>query len=199
MKRPLSTSGLATIAVAALILMVGCSSAQGETSAAKQPDGAVIDHVVQSLSGETVDLAQYRGKALLIVNTASKCGYTRQYADLQKVYETYSDRGLVVIGFPSNDYGGQEPGSAEEIANFCQKNYGVTFPMMAKVHTKGSKKAPIYRALTEGSASDFQGEVRWNFTKFLVDPEGNVVGRFESGVAPTSKELIQSLEEILPG
>src|SRR5262245_22318651 len=104
--------------------------------------GPLVDHVVQTLDGKTVSLADYRGKALLIVNTASECGFTPQYAGLEQLYERYRDRGLVVLGFPSNDFGAQEPGSAEEIAAFCQKNYGVTFPMFAKVHAKGPEIAP---------------------------------------------------------
>ena len=119
-------------------------------------------------------------------------------AGLQELYDEYSDRGLVVIGFPSNDFGGQEPGSAEQIASFCQKNYGVTFPMMAKVHAKGADKAPIYRTLTEETAEDIRGEVRWNFTKFLIDPDGRVVARFESSVKPLSKELTERVEQVLP-
>ena len=104
----------------------------------------MIDHQVQTLQGETISLSKYRGSVLLVVNTASECGYTPQYAGLEKVYEKYKDRGLVVVGFPSNDFGAQEPGSAQEIATFCQKNYGVTFPMMAKVHAKGPEIAPAH-------------------------------------------------------
>ncbi len=159
----------------------------------------MIDHVVKSLSGEEVNLSDYRGKAMLIVNTASKCGFTPQYADLQKLHETYSDRGLVVIGFPSNDFGGQEPGTAEEIESFCKKNYGVTFPMMSKVHAKGPDKAPIYRTLTEQTGGDIRGEVKWNFTKFLVDSKGQVVGRFGSRVKPMSAEMTEAVEAVLPG
>jgi glutathione peroxidase len=158
----------------------------------------LIDQVVQSLSGETVDLSKFRGKALLIVNTASRCGYTPQYEGLQRLYETYGGRGLVVIGFPSNDYGGQEPGSAEEIATFCRKNYGVTFPMMAKIRTKGDGKAPLYRTLTEETPEAIRGEIRWNFTKFLVNPAGEVVARFEPGVDPLSPELTAAVENVLP-
>ena len=133
---------------------------------------------------------------MLIVNTASKCGYTPQYASLQELYERYGERGLVIIGFPSNDFN-QEPGSAEEIGNFCRLNYGVTFPMMAKVHTKGPQQAPIYRALTMESGAAFQGEIRWNFTKFLVDPEGRVVARFESGVDPLDEQVTSAVEALL--
>lgn len=181
-----------------ILLALACSTAQAEPAATTEQGNPVIDHLVQSLSAKQVDLSEYRGKAMLIVNTASKCGFTPQYADLQKLYETYADRGLVVIGFPSNDYGGQEPGTAEEIETFCRKNYGVSFPMMAKIHTKGSEKAPIYRTLTEETSVDIRGEVKWNFTKFLVDPAGRVVRRFGSRVKPMSSQMTEAVEAVLP-
>lgn len=158
----------------------------------------MIDHTVQTLKGETVALSSYRGKALLIVNTASECGYTPQYDGLEKLYETYRDRGLVVLGFPSNDFGGQEPGSAEEIGAFCRKNYGVTFPLFAKVHAKGAEIAPLYKTLTEDTGAGIKGEVRWNFTKFLIDPKGQVVARFEPKVEPESHDLVAAVEKVLP-
>jgi glutathione peroxidase len=187
-------------AVSALFLLsLGCSSAQGDPGQPTGQGNALIGHVVQSLSGKPVDLNEYRGKAMIIVNTASKCGYTSQYAGLQELYEAYADRGLVVIAFPSNDFGGQEPGSAEQIETFCRKNYGVTFPVMAKVHAKGPGKAPIYRTLTEDTSAGIRGEVKWNFTKFLVDPDGHVVRRFESSVKPMSGEMIEAVEAVVPG
>lgn len=157
-----------------------------------------IDHQMQDLAGETVNLGDYRGKALLIVNVASECGYTPQYTGLQKLWETYRDRGLVVIGVPSNDFGSQEPGSADEIRNFCDTRYRITFPMMAKVHAKGPEIAPLYKSLTEETGDGIRGEVRWNFTKFLVDTEGRPVARFESKVEPLSDELTQAIESVLP-
>jgi len=158
----------------------------------------VIEHTVQTLKGETVALSTYRGKALLIVNTASECGYTPQYDGLEKLYQAYKDRGLVVLGFPSNDFGGQEPGTAEEIGAFCRKNYGVTFPLFAKVHAKGAEIAPLYKTLTEDTGAGIRGEVRWNFTKFLVDPKGDVVARFEPKVEPQARELVAAVEKALP-
>jgi glutathione peroxidase len=157
----------------------------------------IIDHTVESLSGEKVDLASFRGRPILIVNTASKCGYTPQYDGLQKLHERYGEDKLVVIGFPSNDFGNQEPGTAEEIGNFCRLNYGVTFPMMAKIHTKGPDKAPLYRTLTTESGEEFQGEVKWNFTKFLVDQEGRVVARFESSVEPLDDRITSAIDGLL--
>jgi glutathione peroxidase len=184
---------------AALMFLTACATAEGDQTTATMEETPVIDHTVQSLNGESVDLADYRGKAMLIVNTASECGFTPQYADLQAIHEKYADRGLVVIGFPSNDFGGQEPGDSEQIATFCRTNYGVSFPMMAKVHAKGGKIAPIYRTLTEQTPEGIRGEVRWNFTKFLVDTEGKVVERFESAIKPTSAELTGAIERVLPG
>jgi glutathione peroxidase len=159
---------------------------------------AVIDHTVATLEGDSLDLASFRGKPMLIVNTASECGYTPQYAGLQRLHERYAARGLVILGFPSNDFGGQEPGTAVEIGDFCRKNYGVSFQMMAKVHAKGPEIAPIYRTLTEQTAEDFRGEITWNFTKFVVDGDGHVVARFGSSVDPEDLELIAAIEKLLP-
>jgi glutathione peroxidase len=172
-----------------------------EPMAAAADDGStgIIDQTVQSLTGETVDLAAFRGRPMLIVNTASKCGYTPQYEGLQKLYERYHDGDLVVIGFPSNDFGNQEPGTAKEIRDFCRLNYGVTFPMMAKVHTKGPDQSPVYRTLTTQSGKAFEGEVQWNFTKFLVDQDGRVVARFESGVDPLDERITSAVDALLAG
>ena len=156
-----------------------------------------IDHTVTTIEGDTVDLRGYRGRPMLIVNTASKCGYTKQYDTLQQLYEKFGDRGFVVIGFPSNDFGNQEPGTHEEIANFCRLNYGVTFPMMEKVHTKGPEQAPIYLTLTAKSPEGMSGEIKWNFTKFLVNGDGEVVARFESSVDPMDETIVSAVEELL--
>jgi glutathione peroxidase len=183
---------------AALLACFALAAAPATLAAAPAPGGTpVIDQTVQALDGATVDLASFRGKVLLIVNTASQCGYTPQYAGLEKLYETYKERGLVVIGFPSNDFGGQEPGSATEIATFCKKNYGVSFPMMAKVHAKGPEIAPIYRLLTEKTPDGIKGEVRWNFTKFLVGKDGAVIARFEPAVEPMSADLTAAVGKAL--
>jgi len=158
----------------------------------------VIDHQVQTLQGETIKLDKFRGNVLLIVNTASECGYTPQYQGLEKIYEKYKARGFVIVGFPSNDFGQQEPGTAEDIKTFCEKNYGVTFPMMAKVHAKGPEIAPIYKTLTQDTPEGIKGDVKWNFTKFLVDKDGKVVARFESKVTPESAEVTGAIEKLLP-
>ena len=194
-----------------LVMLSACGGATGTATmtvaepseAAAQSEGAaarpaVVDHTVETLEGESLDLGSFRGRPMLIVNTASKCGYTPQYESLQKLHETYGERGLVVLGFPSNDFGNQEPGTAEEIGAFCRLNYGVTFPMMAKVHTKGPEQAPLYRTLTADTGDGIRGEVRWNFTKFLVDAEGRVVARFEPAVDPMDPQLTSAVEKLLP-
>ena len=148
--------------------------------------------------GDPVNLCDaYRGKVVLIVNTASRCGFTPQYEGLQALHERYGESGLVVIGFPSNDFGNQEPGSAAEIGAFCKKNYGVSFPMMAKVHTKGEEQAAVYRTLTTETSDGIRGEVRWNFTKFLVAPDGRVVARFEPAVKPLDEQITSAVEALL--
>jgi glutathione peroxidase len=194
MKHIALTISLAALAAAAFLL----AGSEPQAGAEEPASPAVIDHTVTTLEGDSLDLSTFRGRPLLIVNTASKCGYTPQYAGLQRLHERYGERGLVVIGFPCNDFMGQEPGTAVEIGDFCRKNYGVSFPMMAKVHVKGKEKAPLYRTLTEQTADDIRGEIKWNFTKFLVDADGHVVARFGSSVEPEDPKLVAAIEKLLP-
>ncbi|MBC8041944.1 MAG: glutathione peroxidase [Rhizobacter sp.] len=154
----------------------------------------ISDITVKTMDGKEKSLGDYKGNALLIVNVASKCGYTPQYTGLEKLHETYSGKGLRVLGFPSNDFGGQEPGTNEDIMQFCTTNYGVKFDMFDKVHAKGSEQHPLYRALSQAEP---KGDVAWNFEKFLIDKEGNVVSRFKSGVAPDAPELKAAIEKVL--
>jgi glutathione peroxidase len=148
---------------------------------------------VEALDGSTIDFASFKGKKILIVNTASECGYTPQYKDLEKLYETYKDK-LVVIGFPANNFGGQEPGTNSEIKTFCTKNYGVSFPMAAKVSVKGADMAPIYQWLTQKSKNGvLDAEIKWNFNKFLLDENGRMMYKFESSVTPMSEEITGKL------
>uniref|UniRef100_UPI00358F5573 glutathione peroxidase n=1 Tax=Enhygromyxa salina TaxID=215803 RepID=UPI00358F5573 len=163
------------------------------------PNDVVLDHEVELLSGDAKSLSDYRGKALLVVNTASECGFTPQYADLQAVYAKYKDRGLEVLAFPSNDFGAQEPGTPEQIDAFVHSEYAVEFELFDKVVTTGADKDPVYRTLTEETGEGIKGEVTWNFTKFLVDPQGRVVRRFEPPVKPTDPEVIAAIEQVLPG
>ena len=170
-------------------------AAPDTTVAAASP---VIDHEVLDIEGKPVKLSDYRGKAVMIVNTASQCGFTPQYAKLQGLYGRYKDRGLVVLGFPSNDYGNQEPGTNDDISKFVEDKFAVDFPMMDKIHTRGDDKAPLYKTLTEETPEGIRGEVKWNFTKFLVDPEGKVVARFETPVDPLSEDVVAAVEQALP-
>ncbi|MFZ4636273.1 MAG: glutathione peroxidase [Pirellulales bacterium] len=150
---------------------------------------------MKTIDGAVVDLASYKGKVVLIVNVASRCGATPQYAGLQKLYDTYKDKGLVVIGFPANDFGAQEPGSDPQIAEFCSSKYGVTFPMFSKITVKGPAKSPLYKTLTE--SADPPGEVAWNFEKFLVGKDGAVAARFKTGVQPDDAAFIAAVEAAL--
>lgn len=161
---------------------------------------AVLDFTMKRINGEEAHLGAYAGKVVLMVNVASKCGYTPQYADLQKLHEKYAEKGLAILGFPANEFGGQEPGSNEDIAAFCEENYGVKFDMFAKVVVKGEGICPLYQYLTsEKTNPRFAGEVKWNFEKFLIDRQGNIVARFPSKVKPDSPEMIQAIEAALKG
>jgi glutathione peroxidase len=159
---------------------------------------SVYDFSMNSLDGKPMSIADYKGKVLLLVNVASYCGYTYQYKDLEAMYEKYKDQGLVVVGFPANNFGGQEPGTDAQIKDFCERTYHVKFPMVAKVSVKGSDKTPIYQFLTSPAANPATaGEIQWNFTKFLVDRNGKVIQRFEPAVEPSSKEMVGAVEKAL--
>ena len=153
---------------------------------------SVYDFNLKSIDGDNFNLAKYKGKKVLIVNTASKCGYTPQYAELQKLADLYKDK-LVVVGFPANNFGQQEPGTATEIKTFCQKNYGVTFPLSQKISVKGDDIDPLFKYLTSAPNPDFTGEIKWNFEKFLIDENGNLIHRFRSQTTPLSPELTKFL------
>ncbi len=160
----------------------------------------IYDIPVNTLQGAPSSLGDYKGQALLVVNVASKCGLTPQYTGLQKLQDTYGDRGFSVLGFPCNQFLEQEPGSADEIAQFCSVNYGVTFPLFEKIEVNGPGRHAIYDQLTatpdsEGAA----GDIQWNFEKFLLSPEGTIVGRFRPGVEPEDAGLVKAVEEALPG
>jgi glutathione peroxidase len=158
------------------------------------PAANVHDFKVPGLDGKSIDLAKYKGKKILIVNTASKCGYTPQYADLEKLYNQYKDK-LVVIGFPANNFGQQEPGTSQEITEFCTKNYGVTFPMAEKVDVVGDKIAPLFKYLTDEAKKLGTPDpvIKWNFTKFLVDENGKLVAVFPSKVKPLDEQITKYL------
>lgn len=171
-----------------------------DTSAATNMPTAKSIYEISALDidGKDINLGKYKGKVLLFVNTASKCGYTPQYKGLQAIYDKYKERGFVVLGFPSNDFGGQEPGTEKEIKEFCTFRYKVTFPMFAKITIKGGGKHPLYKYLTSKETNPkFSGEVTWNFNKFLVSRKGKIIGRFSSRETPESKEVISSIEKAL--
>ncbi len=153
----------------------------------------ISDVSVRKADGETIRLKDYRGHVLLIVNLASRCGFTKQYKGLQDLQETYGEQGLKVLGFPCNDFGGQEPGTLSEIQTFCSSNYGVTFELFEKVHAMGNTTEP-YTTLTKAEPP---GDVAWNFEKFLINKDGSVIGRFKSAVEPTSVEIKNAIENAL--
>jgi glutathione peroxidase len=156
---------------------------------------SVYDFTLNDIDGKPVNLNHYRGKVLLLVNTASFCGNTPQYAELQAMYEQYHDKGFEILAFPANNFGQQEPGSNEEIKSFCFTKYSLTFPLFDKISVKGSDKHPLYQYLTE--QSPYPGEVEWNFQKYLVDRSGNIVGRFAHRMKPTSPEMVKEVERVL--
>ena len=157
----------------------------------------VYQYELNSIDGNVISLQEYEGSVILIVNTASECGYTSQYEGLQKLYEEKKEDGLVILGFPANNFGGQEPGSDEEIAQFCEMNYGVSFPLFSKVSVKGDDQHPLFENLTSAENPDFTGEIGWNFEKFLIDRNGNLIRRFKSNVTPDSKELMNAVNDLL--
>jgi glutathione peroxidase len=160
---------------------------------------SLYDIELTTLTGEPTSLAGLRGKAVLIVNVASKCGLTPQYTGLERLQERYADRGFSVVGFPCNGFGNQEPGSAEEIQTFCSTTYGVTFPMMSKIEVNGPDRHPLYQELVRTPDADgTAGDIQWNFEKFLVDPAGKVVGRFRPMTVPEDVTVLSALEAVLP-
>jgi glutathione peroxidase len=158
---------------------------------------SIYDFPLTDIDGNEMTLESYKGNVLLIVNVASKCGYTPQYEGLQSIYEEFKDDGLVVIGFPANNFRGQEPGTNEDIKQFCSLEYGVEFPMAAKVSVKGDDKAPLFAYLTSLENQDFDGDIKWNFEKFLIDREGNLIRRFRSSVKPESETLTSAIKSLL--
>ena len=180
--------------VAFLKSCTGQKSETSQTNTEKEMGKTIYDYKVEALDGSEINFADFKGKKILIVNTASECGFTPQYADLEKLYEANKDK-LVIVGFPANNFGGQEPGSNAEIGTFCQKNYGVTFPMAAKVSVKGDDTAPIFKYLTEKELNGVKNSaVLWNFTKFLIDENGKLIDSFVSTTKPTDDAITKYLK-----
>ncbi len=194
---------LMAVFLAISVVITGCNSVKLSNKSSSQVEAydgsrSLWDIKVTDIDGNEFTLGKYKGNVLLIVNVASKCGYTPQYEGLQKIYEKYKDKGFYVLGFPANNFANQEPGTNEEIKEFCQTKYRVTFPMFAKISVKGDDIHPLYRFLTNKETNpNFAGEITWNFNKFLIDREGNVVARFSSKDAPESEAVTRKIEEYL--
>jgi glutathione peroxidase len=185
--------GLAVVLAIAPAVLAADSGNQSAKGDSKVP--AVLNYKMKTRDGKEADLSQYQGKVLLVVNVASKCGNTPQYEALEKLYEKYGDKGLVVLGVPANEFGHQEPGTNEEIAQFCKSTYDVKFPMLSKVVVKGQGITPLYQYLTSKKTDPkFAGDIKWNFTKFLIGRDGEVVARFEPKVKPDTPEVVKAIE-----
>jgi glutathione peroxidase len=181
---------LAILFSIALLMFAGVVSA----AEIKSP----LDFTLDSIDGKPTELSKFKGNVVLIVNVASKCGYTPQYKQLEEVYQKYKDKGFEVLGFPANEFGKQEPGTNQEISTFCSKNYGVDFPMFSKIVVKGDGISPLYQFLTSKETNPgMDGPIKWNFEKFLVDKQGNVVKRFASAVKPDSPDVISAIDAAL--
>jgi glutathione peroxidase len=194
-----------TVALLTMSVLLSVASCQNQESAdlasktnledASMGDSKHNEILFNRITGEEIRLPDLDGKAFLIVNVASECGYTPQYEGLETIYRKYKDQGLVVVGFPANNFGGQEPGTNEQILEFCETKFDVTFPMMEKVSVKGEDIHPFFEYLTEQASEP--GEIKWNFSKFLLDADGHLVARFGSDTAPTSEELVAELDRLL--
>ncbi len=193
-----SASSSMMLAASCFIVTTSLQTTAAEKAGDKSDNASALTESMKTLDGNTVDLSKYKGKVVLIVNTASKCGLTPQYTELQAMYEKYKDQGLVVVGFPCNQFGKQEPGSAKEISEFCTKNYGVTFDMFEKVDVNGEDACPLYKKLT---ALDLQptgkGDISWNFEKFVIDRSGKPVARFAPRTKPNDETLVATIEKQL--
>jgi glutathione peroxidase len=173
-------------------------SGGGEGDGSVVPSDGIWGVAVETIEGRATTLGEFAGKAILIVNTASRCGYTGQFDGLQRLHDRYKDRNLAILGFPCNQFMNQDPGSDKDIADFCRANYGVEFQMMSKIEVKGENIHPLYAFLTQQSAEEMRGEVSWNFEKFLLRPDGVAVARFRSSVEPEDERVIAAIEAALP-
>ncbi len=174
------------------LFAIGTLTAQ-ETK--KKMDAPIYNFTMKTIEGKNKSLADYKGKVVMVVNTASFCGNTPQYKQLEEIYKKYKDKGLAIIGFPANNFGKQEPGNDSDIKTFCEKNYGVTFDMFSKISVKGDDIHPLYKYLTTDAG--FNGDIDWNFAKFLVDKNGNVVARYKARMKPDEKEIVAKIDELL--
>lgn len=190
------TLTIAVIAIGLVAVFVSARTFNSTPSGNKA--ASVYDFALKDIDGNQVKLEQYRGKAVMIVNVASRCGFTPQYEGLEAIYRKYKDQGFVVLGFPANNFKGQEPGTDQEIKSFCSTKYDVTFPVFSKISVKGDDQHPLYKYLTGKETNpQFPGEITWNFNKFLLDKTGRVVARFDSKERPESEKVMQSIEQAL--
>lgn len=187
--------GLAMLGAGAFWMVDEPTSGNAQTQKVMK---SIYDIPLKTIDGKPATLGEYKGKVLLIVNVASQCGYTPQYEGLQKIYQQYQSQGLVVLGFPANNFGGQEPGTEAEIKEFCTMKFKVTFPMFAKLSAKGADIHPLYKFLTDKETNpNFAGDIKWNFNKFLIDKNGNPIARFDSADKPESPKVTQAIEQAL--
>ena len=195
MNRKLILLGIVIIIISSASLAV---TRGNNSDVVKMTEKSVLEFTMKNIKGQDIKLSDYSGKVLLLVNVASKCGYTPQYEGLESIYRKYKDQGLVVMGFPANNFLGQEPGTDEEIITFCTTKYNVTFPMFSKISVKGDKIHPLYRFLTSKETNpEFGGGISWNFNKFLVDRSGKIVDRFGTRDKPESEKVVQAIEQAL--
>jgi glutathione peroxidase len=198
MKTKITLLGIAILIITSASLALTRINRTAANEGVKMAEKSVLEFTMKNIDGKDVKLDDYRGKALLIVNVASKCGYTPQYEGLESIYRKYKDQGLVVMGFPANNFLGQEPGTNEEIKTFCTTRYNVTFPMFAKISVKGDDIHPLYQFLTGKETNpEFSGDISWNFNKFLVDRTGKVVDRFSTKEKPESEKIALAIEKAL--
>lgn len=191
-------SAFAVALVSAAIFAISLSTRTSGAPISRETMNSIYDFSLKDIDRKEVSLGQYRGKVVLMVNVASRCGYTPQYEALQKVYLKYKDRGFVILGFPANNFMAQEPGTDEEIKTFCSTKYNVTFPIFSKISVKGDDIHPLYKFLTSKETNpDFGGDIKWNFSKFLLDKSGKIIARFEPKVTPESDPVIQAIEKAL--
>ena len=185
--------------VSSLVSMVAAVGVLGAGRPASGPGArSIYEFNMKDIDGKQVNLADFRGKVVLVVNVASRCGFTPQYEGLQKLYLKYQQQGFVILGFPANNFGFQEPGTNAEIKSFCSAKYNVTFPIFSKISVKGDDIDPLYKFLTDkGSDPQYGGDIKWNFNKFLIDRTGNIVARFEPPVKPDSDQMVQAIEKAL--
>jgi glutathione peroxidase len=190
--------GFVAILVCSTVFAISLSSRASNAADSGEKMNSIYDFTLKDIDHKEVNLAQYRGKVVLVVNVASRCGFTPQYEGLQKLYAKYKDRGFVILGFPANNFMAQEPGTDEEIKTFCSAKYNVTFPIFSKISVKGDDIHPLYKFLTSKETNpDFGGDIKWNFSKFLLDKNGKIVARFEPAVKPESDPMVQAIEKAL--